>query len=93
MCAVELARLGANVVGIEGREANLAKARFAKEALSLENPEFHQDDVRNLSKEKYGRFDVVLCLGILYHLNRQTFFISWRGWLRFAKSSRSYTPR
>jgi hypothetical protein len=25
--------------------------------------------VRNLSEAKYGRFDVVLCLGILYHLD------------------------
>ena len=74
MFAVEFARLGANVVGIEGREANLAKARFAKEILSLENLQFYQDDVRNLSKEKYGRFDVVLCLGILYHLNPPDIF-------------------
>ena len=69
MFAVELARMGASVVGIEGREANVAKARLAKEVLGLENLEFHQDDVRNLSEERYGRFDVVLCLGILYHLN------------------------
>lgn len=69
MFSVELARLGARVVGIEGREANVAKARFAQETLSLENLEFHQDDVRNLSEERYGRFDVILCLGILYHLN------------------------
>jgi len=67
--AVEFARHGAKVVGIEGREANLAKARFAKEVLALENLEFVQDDVRNLSKAKYGQFDVVLCLGILYHLD------------------------
>lgn len=67
--AVEFARHGAKVVGIEGREANLAKARFAKEVLALENLEFVQDDVRNLSKGKYGQFDVVLCLGILYHLD------------------------
>ena len=74
MFAVELARLGANVVGIEGREANIAKACFAKEALSLGNLEFYQDDVRNLSKEKYGRFDIVLCLGILYHLDSPDVF-------------------
>jgi hypothetical protein len=30
--------------------------------------------VRNLSVEKYGRFDVVLCLGILYHLNAPDVF-------------------
>ncbi|MFH1010031.1 MAG: class I SAM-dependent methyltransferase, partial [bacterium] len=67
--AIELARHGANVVGIEIREANIEKARFAKNILSLNNLEFFQDDVRNLSKEKYGHFDLVLCLGILYHLD------------------------
>jgi len=69
MYAVELARHGATVVGIEGREANVAKALFAKEVLALDKLEFFQDDVRNLSQGKYGEFDVVLCLGILYHLD------------------------
>lgn len=67
--AVEFARHGARVVGIEGREANIEKARFAKEVLALENLELARDDVRNLGREKYGDFDVVLCLGILYHLD------------------------
>jgi hypothetical protein len=67
--AVEFARHGAEVVGIEGRETNIEKARFAKDLLGLEKLEFVQDDVRNLSVEKYGHFDVVLCLGILYHLD------------------------
>jgi SAM-dependent methyltransferase len=72
--AIEFARHGARVVGIEGREGNIAKARFAKEALGLENVEFHQDDVRNLSAAKYGQFDVVLCLGLLYHLDAPDVF-------------------
>jgi hypothetical protein len=67
--AVEFARHGAKVLGIEGREPNIEKARFAKEVIALENLELVKDDVRNLSKEKYGQFDVVMCLGILYHLN------------------------
>jgi SAM-dependent methyltransferase len=67
--AVELARRGAQVVAIEGREANLAKVRFVKDALGLENLTLYQDDVRNLCPETYGEFDVVLCLGILYHLD------------------------
>src|SRR4051812_24516142 len=67
--AIEFARRGANAVGIEGREANVEKARFAKRAIGLENIDFFQDDVRNLRVEKYGEFDVVLCLGILYHLD------------------------
>ena len=59
----------AQVVGIEGREANIAKAGFVKEVLGLTNLELICDDVRNLRKEKYGTFDVVLCSGILYHLD------------------------
>jgi 2-polyprenyl-3-methyl-5-hydroxy-6-metoxy-1,4-benzoquinol methylase len=68
MYALELARRGATVVAIEGREANIRKAQFAADALALDHIEFHQDDVRNLSRERHGEFDVVLCLGILYHL-------------------------
>lgn len=71
---IELALQGAQVVGIEGREANLEKARFTQAVLRLENIEFFQDDVRNLSVEKYGEFDVVLCLGIFYHLDAPDVF-------------------
>ncbi len=66
--ALEFAKRGATTLGIEGRESNIAKAIFSKNALGLEKASFVQDDVRNLSPEKHGRFDVVLCLGILYHL-------------------------
>ena len=67
--ALEFASLGAQVVGIDGREANNAHARFAAEVLGLSNIEFITDDVRNLCQEIYGRFDVVFCSGILYHLS------------------------
>ncbi|MDH3692144.1 MAG: class I SAM-dependent methyltransferase [Gammaproteobacteria bacterium] len=73
--SVEFALRGADVLGIEGREANIAKARFAKQALSLQNVDFVQDDVRNVNAEKYGRFDVVLCIGILYHLDSDSVFL------------------
>jgi SAM-dependent methyltransferase len=66
--AVELARRGARVLGIEAREGNVARARFAADVLGLEDFAVVQDDVRNLSKEKHGSFEIVLCLGILYHL-------------------------
>ncbi len=72
--AIEFARHGARVVGIEGREAHIQKANYVKEALSLDNLDIYQDDVRNLSEEKYGTFDVVLCLGILYHLDTPDVF-------------------
>jgi 2-polyprenyl-3-methyl-5-hydroxy-6-metoxy-1,4-benzoquinol methylase len=72
--SIELARRGAQVLGLEGREANVQKALFAKEVLGLINVEFVQDDVRNLSKEKYGTFDIVLCMGIQYHLDSPDVF-------------------
>jgi SAM-dependent methyltransferase len=71
---IEFARQGAEVVGIEGREANLEKALFAKDVLGLSNLTLIQDDVRNLSVERYGSFDVVLCLGLLYHLDAPDVF-------------------
>jgi hypothetical protein len=66
---IEFALQGARVVAIEGREANLEKVRFAKEVLGLAHLDPVLDDVRSLSPETYGTFDVVLCLGILYHLD------------------------
>ncbi|MBO9997490.1 MAG: methyltransferase domain-containing protein [Cyanobacteria bacterium SID2] len=71
---LELAMQGATVLGIEGRDSNLAKAQFAREVLELENIEFVCDDVRNLSPQKYGTFDVVLCIGIFYHLDAPDVF-------------------
>jgi len=72
--AVELALRGAEVVAIEGREGNIEKARLAKECLELKNLTFHKDDVRNLSPEKYGTFDLVFCIGIYYHLDAPDVF-------------------
>jgi SAM-dependent methyltransferase len=66
--AIELSQQGAKVLGIEGRIANIEKARFAKEVLSIDGLDLCHDDVRNLCADQYGKFDVVLCLGILYHL-------------------------
>jgi len=72
--AIEFALHGAQSVGIEGREANIEKARCVQKELSLTNVEFYQDDVRNLTREKYGGFDVVICAGILYHLDTPDVF-------------------
>jgi len=64
----EFAAWGAQVTGIEGRQSNLDKAEVLREKLNLP-VSFIKDDVRNLSVERHGKFDVVLCLGILYHLD------------------------
>jgi hypothetical protein len=66
--AIEFALHGCEVVGIEGREASVAKCNFVQRELGLERARFFHDDVRNLSSEKYGVFDIVICSGLLYHL-------------------------
>jgi SAM-dependent methyltransferase len=66
--AIELALHGAEVVGIEARQANIDKARASAAALGLDGVTFEVGDVRDLSERLLGRFDVVLCLGVLYHL-------------------------
>jgi hypothetical protein len=66
---IEFALHGAQVLATEGRDQNLAKVRFVKEVLSLDNLKLALDDVRNLNETQHGNFDVVLCLGILYHLD------------------------
>jgi SAM-dependent methyltransferase len=75
MYALELAARGASVIAIEGREANIEKARFAARALGLaDRVDFQLGDVRDLSRERHGEFDAVLCLGILYHLDAPDVF-------------------
>ena len=71
---IELALHGAEVVGIEAREANLAKARFAAEVLGLDRVSLIRDDVRNLDPARHGFFDAVICSGILYHLDAPDVF-------------------
>lgn len=71
---IEFARKGAQVVAIEARDGHIVKTRFAAEELGLASFEVRKDDVRNLSPETYGHFDVVLCLGILYHLKAPDVF-------------------
>jgi len=66
---IEFAMHGCDVLALEGRESNLAKARFVKELLGLNNLVLACEDVRNLDESRHGYFDVVLCLGILYHLD------------------------
>jgi SAM-dependent methyltransferase len=60
------------VVGLEGRPANIERARLASELLARGNIEFiHADlDQESLALEQYGRFDAVFCAGLLYHLTR-----------------------
>jgi hypothetical protein len=84
--AIRLAQLGAReVVGVEGRD-QVEQAITKSESLGLANVRFEQGDVRYVTPETHGTFDVVLCLGILYHLDTPELF-------KFAETVASLTQR
>lgn len=56
------------VLALEGREANLRKARFVQELLQVRNAEFSQANLEHNELTKFGTFDAVFCSGLLYHL-------------------------
>jgi hypothetical protein len=56
------------VVAIEGREANLRKARFVQQLLGIANAEFVQANLEHGDLARFGKFDAVFCSGLLYHL-------------------------
>ena len=66
--SVELAAQGATVTAVEVRPQHAEKIVFAAQALGLSQLEVIQADVRDLDAEFFRRFDVILCLGLLYHL-------------------------
>jgi len=73
--AIEFARSGyKNVVGIEGRKSNFDKCQILSNYLGLENLNFRHDDVKNFESYKEV-YDVVLCLGLLYHLDSPIEFL------------------
>lgn len=69
--AIELARRGAEVIAVEPRDGHVAKASFVKQALGLDRLRIVQGNARDITTLVDGRFDVVLCLGLLYHLDAE----------------------
>jgi SAM-dependent methyltransferase len=64
--AVRLAEEGAEVVAVEGRAEHVARIRALVEERAVAVTVIH-GDVRDLPAE-HAAYDVVLCLGLLYHL-------------------------
>ncbi|HMR84233.1 MAG TPA: methyltransferase domain-containing protein [Niabella sp.] len=75
--AVQFARMGFDTLGIDARKENIDNCNYVKSKLNLPNLNFAQDDVRNL--HNYGKFDIVLCYGLLYHLNDPVNFLQTIG--------------
>jgi SAM-dependent methyltransferase len=71
--AVEFARMGMESLGLEVRQSNFDNCLYVKERLGLPNLRFVKDNAWNVAN--YGRFDVVFCCGLLYHLDRPIEYI------------------
>jgi hypothetical protein len=67
--SVKLAQMGfGEVVGVEARASHIKDSRMIAEVYGLEQLSFQQSDVHDLDAAALGQFDVVLMLGLLYHL-------------------------
>jgi len=68
--SLSLARRVEHVTAIEGRAANIEKARLVQRLLDVGNVTFRQADLETATLEHLGRFDAIFCVGLLYHLSR-----------------------
>jgi len=59
----------AHVVGVDARRVHIADATLIREAYDLRNLEFIHGNVLALDPSTLGLFDVVLCFGLLYHVD------------------------
>ncbi|GCE65668.1 hypothetical protein OMCYN_01614 [cyanobiont of Ornithocercus magnificus] len=69
--SLTLAQQGAYCLGIDVRGRHLAKARFAARELGLQRQccWLEGDVTENLIWSDLGKFDLVICSGLLYHLD------------------------
>ena len=67
--SLEAGLRGARVVGVDGRDLRMKYGIEEAKKLNLSNVAFELEDIRNLSKDKFGEFDVILFLGVLYHFD------------------------
>ena len=60
------------VLGIDGRQMHIDQAEFvfAAKGVDRERYDFCRGNVFDLLGENLGRFDIVLCLGLMYHISK-----------------------
>lgn len=67
--STQLAQAGArDVLAVDARPEHVADATLIRDALGLTNMRVAQSDVHALSPATVGTFDIVLMLGLIYHL-------------------------
>ncbi len=67
--AVKMAQAGfSSVLGIDARESHVSDSELISEIYGLDHLAFKQGDIHTQDAGQLGQFDVVLMLGLLYHL-------------------------
>ena len=67
--AVNMARAGfASVLGVDARQSHVDDSTLISDIYQLDQLSFQQGDIHEQSPDQLGQFDVVLMLGLLYHL-------------------------
>jgi SAM-dependent methyltransferase len=73
--SLEMAREGWETLGVEGRRSNFEKSELIRRYFALDKLRFENRDVKSLDPRHDGTFDVVLCCGLLYHLDNPFAFL------------------
>jgi SAM-dependent methyltransferase len=74
--SIECALQGAEVLGIDGKLLNVRKCEFVRSVLGVIRATFVLEDAMKVTRESFGRFDAVLALGLLYHLEDPYTFLA-----------------
>ncbi len=73
--AIESAIHGAEVLALDARTERMSEGAKIAERAGLMNLRFEQGDIRNVTVNSHGNIDIVLFLGILYHLDQRDVFL------------------
>ena len=67
--AVNLVRAGfSSVLGVEARQSHVDDSTLISRIYGMDHLSFQKGDIHDLDPDQLGQFDVVLMLGLLYHL-------------------------
>ena len=60
------------ILGIDGRQEHIDQANFVFEVKEIPKRryDFVEGNIFDLDLRKFGKFDVVLCLGLMYHISK-----------------------
>ena len=72
---LEMAREDILALGVEGQKENYDKCQLIKDYFDLPNLDFLLSDVKDLDPKVHGLFDLILCCGLLYHLDEPVKFL------------------